>query len=206
MTRDRDSQRAKVFRALDRVQTEDAGANLKQIRKWVISRLRLNAITNRYPTGPYALSRCLYNESIEILPGRPMTIPWVYTKLSKDTYVKHRVLQHMAYHIHGICTYIRTSTTAVIPINAPDAAYHSWQYCQIYMDLVRYCVGKEAADQVKAAFKAEGVKWKTPRKLTKPTEQQMAGLTAHNRKRDAHLVDGRWESYKQTGRKRVLDL
>ena len=204
MTRDRDSQRAKFYRALRHVHTEDAGTDLEKIRKWTISRLSLYAIYNRYSEGSQNLTHFLRRDTTSLRPGRSMTVPWDYTQLSREHYAKHRVLQHMAYHIHNLVAHIVISDGNMF--YAPEAAIHSWQYCYIYVDLVRYCVGKEAAEQVKAAFKIEGVKWKKPRRATKVTERQLAGLLAHNRKRDAHLVDSRWERYKQIGRKRELDL
>lgn len=41
---------------------------------------------------------------------------------------------------------------------------HGWQFCAIYLKLVLYFMGREAHDALKAAFKANRVRFRPPRK------------------------------------------
>lgn len=50
--------------------------------------------------------------------------------------------------------------------SAPAA--HGWQYCAVYLDIVKWMMGRAAHDALKAAFKANKVRFRQPvkRKLT----------------------------------------
>lgn len=56
-------------------------------------------------------------------------------------------------------------------------AAHGWQYAAIYLDLVHFCMGKEAADALKAAFKDHKVRFRPKRQRT-VTPQQIERLAA----------------------------
>jgi putative metallohydrolase (TIGR04338 family) len=42
-----------------------------------------------------------------------------------------------------------------------DIAAHGWQFCDIYLDLVRHFMGKEAYEALKSEFQFEGVRYRT---------------------------------------------
>lgn len=46
-------------------------------------------------------------------------------------------------------------------------ASHGWQFAAIFLDLVHFIIGKEAADQLKAAYKAARVRFRAKRKSTR---------------------------------------
>ena len=46
-----------------------------------------------------------------------------------------------------------------------NIAGHGREYCAVYIDLVRYMIGKEAADALKASFVEHGVKYKKKRSV-----------------------------------------
>lgn len=56
-------------------------------------------------------------------------------------------------------------------------AAHGWQYAAIYLDLVHFCMGKEAADALKAAFKDHKVRFR-PKRTRTVTPEQIARLAA----------------------------
>jgi hypothetical protein len=61
-----------------------------------------------------------------------------------------------------------------INANLPGRTRHGWSMCAIYMDLVRYGIGKDEADRLKQAFVKHHVRWKKPVKRTaEPTEAQL---------------------------------
>ena len=61
---------------------------------------------------------------------------------------------------------------------------HGWEYCAIYLQLTLYVMGREAHDVLKAAFKANRVRFTAPRKGRKLTPEQreaaIARLSVYN--------------------------
>ena len=57
---------------------------------------------------------------------------------------------------------------------APDQSKHNWEFCAIYLELVKYFCGKADAERLQAEFKAHKVKFRAPRKRTPLTEEQKA--------------------------------
>jgi putative metallohydrolase (TIGR04338 family) len=55
-----------------------------------------------------------------------------------------------------------------------DRAYHDWRFAQIYLDLVRNVMGKEAHDALRKSFKKHRVRYTEPRKRTMTAEQREA--------------------------------
>lgn len=49
---------------------------------------------------------------------------------------------------------------------------HGWQFCEIYLKLTLYVMGREAHDALKAAFKENRVKYRPPRKRQITPEQR----------------------------------
>lgn len=63
-------------------------------------------------------------------------------------------------------------------INGGRVAGHGWQFAAIYVELVRFEMGKEAADKLKAEFKAGRVRWKRPRKKRELSNEERAAIAA----------------------------
>jgi hypothetical protein len=57
-------------------------------------------------------------------------------------------------------------------------AAHGWRFCSIYIGLVQHFIGKDAADNLKAAFKAGKVKYTAPRAKRQLTDEQKAAGAA----------------------------
>jgi hypothetical protein len=57
-------------------------------------------------------------------------------------------------------------------------APHGWQYCSVYLRIVLYGMGREAHDTLKAAFKANRVKFREPRKRAPLSPERRAELAA----------------------------
>lgn len=55
-------------------------------------------------------------------------------------------------------------------------AGHGWEYCSVYLSLVRYALGVEAHDLLKAQFKAHRVKFRAPRKRREISVEQRGAL------------------------------
>jgi len=56
-------------------------------------------------------------------------------------------------------------------------APHGWQYAAVYLDLVRFCIGKDAAEALKVSFKERKVRFK-PRRTRTATPGQIEHLAA----------------------------
>lgn len=57
-------------------------------------------------------------------------------------------------------------------------AAHGWEFCQVYLDLTLYMLGREAHDALKAAFKKEGVRWRPKKKRAPLSEEKRQELAA----------------------------
>ena len=55
-------------------------------------------------------------------------------------------------------------------------AGHGWQFCDIYLQLIRYQLGPDAHAALRDAFKANRVKYTKPRKRRQLTEAQRQEL------------------------------
>jgi putative metallohydrolase (TIGR04338 family) len=87
------------------------------------------------------------------------------------------VLHELAHVIHkrGMYEHITRQYGMRPPTKEEDPLWHQghgYQFCRIFLDLVLLYMGKPAADQLKAAFKAGRVRYKAPRRLS--PEQRLA--------------------------------
>jgi len=73
-------------------------------------------------------------------------------------------------------------------------AGHGWQYCEIYLKLVLYMMGREAHDALKAAFKTNRVRFTAPRQPREMSPEKkaelVARLDAYRQRRHAAGVGG----------------
>lgn len=66
-------------------------------------------------------------------------------------------------------------------------AHHGWQYAAIFLDLVHFCIGEEAAVALKAAFKKHKVRYR-PKKTRVATQEQLQRLAAMRAARTAPVA------------------
>lgn len=156
----RDSQRQKVYDAerilesySQRVETvPEIEAYLKYI--WSLKRVRdaFPAGTNYGPPRVKDGRRCRRAKG----GASDITMPrWARTQY---------IVVHEVSHSIQVRTYGRRL----------DMAWHGWQFCDIYLRLVLYVMGREAHDALKASFKAARVKFRQPRKRELTPEQRQA--------------------------------
>lgn len=65
-----------------------------------------------------------------------------------------------------------------VRLNTPRRAGHGWRWAAIYLDLVRNVLGVEVHDRLRAAFKANRVRYTAPRAKRVLTEEQKTQLYA----------------------------
>jgi putative metallohydrolase (TIGR04338 family) len=57
-----------------------------------------------------------------------------------------------------------------------SAAWHGWEFCAVYLQLVQHYMGRDAAEALKSAYKGNKVRFRAPRKRKPLTEEQKAVL------------------------------
>lgn len=205
-TRERDSQRSKVWavlREMSRGETFDHGLD---VRKYMANTLDLRVIERRF--GHNLSTR--FRERVNVLGGRPTTYPGRYTKLASYCFDEKTALYHLAYHVHH---WTQQGAGKFYPgeeipyrhegMRDPDAAWHGWQFCHIWYLLVRYRMGKEAGDELLALFKKHKVRHR-PKRKREPTPKQLEALRKSRMEKNAHLIEKRWEKAKR--KKRGIEL
>lgn len=158
---ERDSQRRKLYKA-EEVMKEHAAAyqrleTVEEIYRYIANVvLRSSALRNRY-------ERELRRE-IKVGDGRRRRraggdVQGIYMpKWSRHViWVLHEIAHTIQMRRHGYCV-----------------SSHGREFCAIYLDLVRFCVGGDAYDKLKASFIEHRVKFKAKRRVTMSEEQKEA--------------------------------
>jgi hypothetical protein len=60
-----------------------------------------------------------------------------------------------------------------------DRPWHGWKFCECFLTLVRHFMGADEAARLEAAFKAHGVKYRAPRKVTPLSPERRAAAIAN---------------------------
>lgn len=161
MTRERDSQRSKLYKA-EKV-LESMSARLETVPemdaflKKVLSRAPIQA---RY-------GRVIQRE-IVVRDGRRCRnalggVNWI--KMPRWSRTQYIVLHEAAHSI--------TQRKFGLGVAA-----HGWQYAGVYLDLVRFGMGPAAGEALKASFKAHKVRFTEPRKRAPLSAEAKAALAA----------------------------
>lgn len=167
--KERDNQRARLYAAEN--EAFGKGDNLKPIatklpkvkdvERYVKRQMKRATLKKRY-------SSALNNE-IEIHDGRGHRCAKAYGTRTIAIPLWARcdwvVLHETAHIIHARILRIGYRPPGSRLKELYGGAPHGWQFAAIYMDLVRFCMGKEAADTLKAEFKKHKVRFTKPRNV-----------------------------------------
>jgi putative metallohydrolase (TIGR04338 family) len=164
MPAQRDSQRSKVYRS-ERVLRQFANPlpTITDIEKFITKEMSRKRIIDKYPDAVRSIvvadgrgrrRACAYG-------GRQISMP----KWSRNT---HIVIHEVA-HIISARHY------------GHQIAGHGWEYCSVYLDLVRHIMGVEAFETLKQSFKDHKVKFSEPKKR-KPLSPEMRAALAERLK------------------------
>jgi hypothetical protein len=160
----KDMQKAKFWRSIREVNPTFGGfEKTKHIERWVERVRTYKSLQARYP----CLTRLDFKVSDDYTEWYPkLHLGTAIVRLafpkSKNQRWRTDVLWLMARAIKRKSPEFTTGTC------------HDWQMCSVYMDLVRYSLGKEAADKLKEAFKKNKVRWKKPLvRNSEPSEAQL---------------------------------
>ncbi len=156
----RDSQRAKVYKA-ERTVWNDADYRHDDIKAAIayVERVRASELVKRYAP---ELSR----RPVEVGDGRGaarakggffgISLPhWARTEFI----ILHELAHVAISRRHGI-----------------NVAGHGWEFCDVYLRLVRTMLGVEAHDRLRDAFKAHGVRYRPKAKRAPLSPERRAAL------------------------------
>lgn len=158
----RDSQRSRVYKAERKVYHLGAPLReVKDIERFIKKQLARKAITRRYPD---ATKKVVVGDG----RGRRAACAWGDWKISIPLWARHEmVVIHELAHIVANRHY-----------GSRGVAAHGWEFCSVFLDLVRFIMGREAHDALKASFKEHRVRFTKPRARKPLTAEQKAALAA----------------------------
>lgn len=164
--RERDSQQSKVYRAErsvnDQHLTPPTFTTMKECERFAKKVWRSKRVQQAFP-------RATRNELPDLHDGRGCRSAiasggWE-VKLPKwarrETVILHELAHIIVHREIGM-----------------SVAGHGWQFCQTFLKLTLYIQGREAHDELKAAFKRFKVRYTEPRKRKPLTAEQRAVLAA----------------------------
>ncbi len=169
--RARDSQRSRYYKAVRVLdQFDEKLPEMADINQYLTEVLGRAPITRRY-------GRTVERHRFNVRDGRGYGIASVIIEENAITFPRRSrskalVLRVAAYLVHHYASRYLGGGTRTSELSGHGQAWHSWQYCAIVMDLVRYGMGASAADALRAAFTANRVQWTKPATRTLTPEQQ----------------------------------
>lgn len=147
--RERDSQRAKVYRS-DRSLIGWTKLTTPLGSDPLMTLPEVTKLVNKVADSAYVIKKYGIHHSMDVMDGRGRRSAFGspsgvvgFPKWSRSP----GIVMHEMAHVY----------------TPRRAAAHGWQFCAIYLDLVRHFMGKEAEATLKAAFKKNGVKFTKPR-------------------------------------------
>ena len=164
MTKERDNQRSKVFKAEDKARKGDERPlpKVDDIERYLTRNMGRKTLERRY-------GETIMGRMTKVADGRGTRHALAYGgyKIGIPLWARSEwvVLHEMAHIIHSRINGAK-SRRQPMPAHAANlvgGASHGWQFCAIFVDLVRYCCGAEAAEKLKTEFKAGKVRYKKPR-------------------------------------------
>lgn len=163
---ERDSQRSKLYKAerkaLEPLKTELP--TVGDVERYIHKQVKRVALQTRYG-GALDLERW----PLKITDGRgtrkalahgsrKISLPAGWARCD---WVALHEFAHIVHNRLGVVPLYGTRTKEL-----EGGASHGWQFAAIYIDLVHFCMGAEAADALKAEFKAARVRWRPKQKRT----------------------------------------
>jgi hypothetical protein len=179
--KERDSQRSKLYTAEKEALEQFATPlpKVEDIQAYILKQSARTTLQTRY-----GRAREVANWPIMIGDGRRTRRALAYgtNKMTFPRWARKDwvVLHEWAHIIHNRLDArgsLLKSNVGTRTEELQGGASHGWQYAAIYLDLVRFCMGKEAYEALKAAFKTHKVRYK-PKRSVVVTEEMLGRLKA----------------------------
>lgn len=176
--KERDTQRAKLYRA-EREALESLKSPLPTItdvERYLTKQCKRKTLRKRYGDAvdldhwPMSVSDGRGTRNALSHGPNLISLP----KWARNDWV---TLHEFAHSLHKRLSYARRRTygrAGTRTYELQGGASHGWQFAAIFLDLVHFCMGKEASTALKAAFKKHRVRWKPKTKRHITPEQRFA--------------------------------
>lgn len=164
MTKERDSQRSKYWKAVAEFRSYPSIKALPKMED-----------LSRYmrTTFPRAALVSRYGRAVEFLNGRQFVhlrdgrgyasiqpdFPHSILHIPNSARDEFSVLRGLAYLVHWRAKNLRDTGSRTEIRGGP---FHGWQYCAILLDMVHFTMGTDAEKALKTAFKNNGVRFTKP--------------------------------------------
>lgn len=169
----RDSQKGRVYaaeRSLGWWDGPEHFARFSDLTKFALKVTRSKRVEKMFPT----LRRAGSIQIIERHHGRGACAGVDGMTFRPGSWRQWLVLHEMAHLLHKREYCYTNVREDPLQSRKGYSAAHGWRYCQIYLKLVLWFLGREEHDKLKAAFKVHRVRYKTPRKMS--PEQRAAAV------------------------------
>lgn len=193
----RDSQRQRVYNAETMWRanhgTGEPLETVKDVERFTRRVLSAKRVLKRWPF--------MHERAVEVRDGRRRSSSCAEGDGMIRIIRNHRnaavVLHELAHIIHyrGSKWYVTQEYGMRPPAPDEDPLWHQphgYQFCRIFLDLVLLYMGKPAADGLKAAFKAQRVRYKAKRRMS-PEQRAAAGERLKRVRLNARF----WKAHKQ---------
>ncbi len=170
----RDSQRSKVYKA-EKVLLPLAAPlrEVKDVECFIKKQMARKAITRRYPSATRATE-------VKDGRGRRHACAFGGYAISLPIWARNEaIVIHEMAHIVTNRHY-----------GERGLASHGWQFCAVFLDLVRFIMGNEAHDALKVSFKANKVRFTKPRTRKPLSPERRAALAERLAAARAARIEG----------------
>jgi len=179
---ERDTQRSKLYKAeavLDKFASPIR--EIADVEKYVARQMKRATIRTRYGT---AVDPDRWSLAIKDGRGTRRALAYGSHAIGLPLWARKDwvVLRELAHVIHNRLPMAREGTRRQ---ELSGGASHGWQFAAIYLDLVRFCMGAEAAEALKASFRKHKVRFRAKRQAPAGAAERMAAIRA------AQAKDGR---------------
>ena len=160
----RDSQRSKVYTA-ERVVHGEMFETVEQVQTYVDRVLGRAWFKRRWPS--------IARHGIPVEDGRGRRAAGAKTTYRGRTITMPKWSRFEEVILHEIAHHC-----ADVQYGTREVAAHGWQFAGTLIELVRYEMGKDEADKMKASFRKHKVRWTEPKKRKPLSEAQRAANIA----------------------------
>lgn len=175
MTDERDTQRAKLYRSEQAlVPFSKPLPSTKDVTRYLVRQSTRATLVRRYGSAVDMTKRPV---TVKDGRGRLSACAWGGYAISIPLWARNDrvVLHEWAHVIHSRLAFRCQDAERVAELRG--GAAHGWQFAAIYLDLVHFCMGAEAADALKASYRACHVRFR-PKQKRVATPEQIARLAA----------------------------
>jgi putative metallohydrolase (TIGR04338 family) len=159
----RDSQKAKLYRADDALSDfKEPLPTVKDVERFVKKVWNSGRVQKAFPTATRT-----WSAPPRVKDGRGTRVARGWTNaISIPGWARRSdvVLHELAHSIHRR--------------EGLGGAGHGWEYCSVLLTLTLYVFGRDAHDALKAAYKANRVKFRAPKKRAPLSEERRSQLRA----------------------------